>query len=141
MQQVRTRRGCARKRATSSDGEGNSSDHRPRRRPRASHDSDSDDDWGQGLGLVIDRKPSHRHLSHLQREASTPAVATPRTCDIRRLNSKVGSLVSRLASLAMSANHLETNLVLCIRLFLKALVQHDCMHHRQAVWEHTDSLI
>lgn len=57
-------------------------------------DDDSDGEWGRHV--VVDRKPTVRQLSQLQREVSTPVVTTPRTCDIRRLNSKVGSLVSCL---------------------------------------------
>lgn len=98
VQAVGARRISTRKRAESSERE--DADRRPRRRARISQrdeveDDDSDTDWGKGLVIPADRKPTARQLSHLQRETSTPAVTTPHACDIRRLNSRVGSLVRR----------------------------------------------
>lgn len=90
------------------------SQRRQRRRRGASQEDDTDEEWTGGKGNVIERritKPAHyvppiRHLSlsqrqhsHLQPHVSSPMVNTPGGSEIRRLNSKCGSLVSLIDSI------------------------------------------
>lgn len=90
VQTVAAARASTRRRAESPGRE--APERRGRRRQRSVDDDDSDEDWG----WTMERRPTARAVvvpTALQREAA-PGVATPRTCDIRRLNSRLGSLVS-----------------------------------------------
>ena len=77
-------RKSGRKREPSTDREDSAERRVARRRPRLERDS-SPDEWP-----VVSSIPSR--FQRLDR-GSTPAVVTPRACDIRRLNSRLGSLV------------------------------------------------